>query len=318
MDRIFVAGHRGLVGSAIIRALIRSGVPEHHILRKTHKELDLLDQYAVRSFFSSGDIKQVYMAAAYVGGVLANNTYPGAFIYKNLMIQTNVIDGAASGGVKKLVFLGSNCIYPTNAPQPIKEESLMTGPLEPTNEPYAIAKIAGVKMCESYNREYKTDYRCVLPCNLYGMNDNYHPEGGHITAGMIRTFHEAKLKNLPSVSVWGTGNPRREFLYGDDLAEACLLVMNTEKKTWESLVDPRCNMINVGSGYDYMVSEFARTVAYAVDYQGRIDYDHSKPDGVLSKLSDSSKIRALGWKQKTTLSEGLYLAYLDYRQRFGS
>lgn len=316
MGKIFVAGHRGLVGSAIVNALIRAGVPEHRILRKTHKELDLLDQDAVRSFFSMGDIEQVYMAAAYVGGVLANNTYPGAFIYNNLMIQTNVIDGAASGGVKKLLFLGSNCIYPTDASQPIKEESLMRGPLEPTNEPYAIAKIAGIKMCESYNREYKTDYRTVLPCNLYGMNDNYHPEGGHITAGLIRRFHEAKVKQRPSVSVWGSGKPRREFLYGDDLAEACLVAMNTDKTTWESIVDPRCNMINIGSGTDYTVANFAKQVALCVGYQGTIEFDQSKPDGVFSKLSDSSKICSLRWRPKIALPEGLNRAYLDFRQRY--
>lgn len=315
MGKIFVAGHRGLVGSAICAALAKAGVPESRILRKTHKELDLTDAAAARSFFSTGDIDEVYMAAAHVGGVLANNTYPGQFIYLNLMIQTNVIDAAAAGGVKKMVFLGSNCIYPTNAPQPIKEESLMTGPLEPTNEPYAIAKIAGIKMCESYNREYHTDYRCVLPCNLYGLNDNYHPEGGHITAGMIRTFHDAQKRKLPSVSVWGSGRPRREFLYGDDMAEACLLVMNTDKAKWESIVDSRCNMVNVGSGVDHTVAEFARKVAYAVDYRGLIEFDQSRPDGVFSKLADSSKIAALGWKPKTTLSEGLYRTYMDYRQR---
>lgn len=316
MGKIYVAGHRGLVGSAIVTALELSGVPRSRILTRTHKELDLTDPYAVRAFFSMGDIEQVYLAAAYVGGVYANNVYPGAFIFNNLMIQTNVIDAAASGGVKKLLFLGSNCIYPTDAPQPIKEESLMRGPLEPTNEPYAVAKIAGIKMCESYNREYKTDYRSVLPCNLYGLNDNYHPEGGHITAGLIQAFHTAKVKELPAVNVWGTGKPRREFLYGDDLAEACLLVMNTEKEKWESIVDPRCNMVNVGSGVDYTVSEFAGKVAKVVGYQGLITHDTSRPDGVMSKLADSSKIRALGWKPRTTLHEGLFKAYLDYRQRF--
>lgn len=316
MGKIYVAGHRGLVGSAICATLYRAGVKESNIIKKSRQELDLLDPTAVKSFFSSEDVEQVYMAAAYVGGVLANNLYPGMFIYNNLMIQTNVIDAAASHGVKKMVFLGSNCIYPTDAPQPIKEESLMRGPLEPTNEPYAVAKIAGIKMCESYNREYKTDYRSVLPCNLYGLNDNYHPEHGHITAGMIRTFHDAKKNDLPMVKVWGTGNPRREFLYGDDLAEACLLVMNTEKTVWESIVDPRCNMINVGSGVDHPVSEFAQKVAYVVGYRGKIEYDHTKPDGVMSKLADSSKIQSLGWKPKITLSEGLYRACIDYRQRF--
>ena len=315
MGKIYVAGHRGLVGSAICAALIRGGIPESKIIKRTHKELDLLDTHAVRSFFSGEDIEQVYLAAAHVGGVWANNTYPASFIYNNLMIQTNVIDAAASACVKKLVFLGSNCIYPTTAPQPIKEESLLNGPLEPTNEPYAVAKIAGIKMCESYNREYNTDYRTVLPCNLYGLNDNYHPENGHITAGMIRTFHEAKTKNLSSVSVWGTGTPRREFLYGDDLAEACVLVMDTPRLTWESMVPPRCNMVNVGAGSDHSVAQFAELIAYTVKYNGDITFDTSKPDGVFSKLSDSSKIQVLGWKPKTKLSEGLRLTYIDYVQR---
>jgi GDP-L-fucose synthase len=319
MGKIYVAGHRGLVGSAIVRALIRSGVREQDILTRTHKELDLLDTQATKLFLSRGDIDQIYLCAALVGGVLANDTYPGQFIYENLMIQTNVIDGAASAGIKKLLFLGSNCIYPTNAPQPIKESSLMTGPLEPTNEPYAIAKIAGIKMCESYNREFKTDYRTVLPCNLYGLNDNYHPEGGHITAGMIRTFHEAKITGLSAVTVWGTGRPRREFLYCDDLAEACLLAMNTEKSLWHyrAGVDPRCNMVNVGSGEDHTVEDFARLVARVVGFTGKfgIGFDTTKPDGVFSKLSDSSCIRALGWRPKVNLYDGLRWAYLDYIQR---
>jgi GDP-L-fucose synthase len=322
MGKIFVAGHRGLVGSAIIRALIRSGVREQDILIRSHKELDLTDTQSTKLFLSRGDIDQVYLCAAFVGGVLANNTYPGQFIYENLMIQTNVIDGAASAGIKKLLFLGSNCIYPTDAQQPIKEESLMTGPLEPTNEPYAIAKIAGIKMCESYNREFKTDYRTVLPCNLYGLNDNYHPEGGHITAGMIRTFHEAKITGSSTVTVWGTGRPRREFLYCDDLADACLLVMNTEKSVWHSRagVDPRCNMVNVGSGGDHTVEDFARLIARVVGFDGKfgINFDTTKPDGVFSKLSDSSRIRALGWEPKVNLYDGLRWAYLDYLQRHSS
>jgi GDP-L-fucose synthase len=318
MGKIFVAGHRGLVGSAIIRALLLSGVSERQILTRTRKELDLLDTQAVRVFLSRGDIDQVYLAAAHVGGVLANNLYPATFIHSNIMIQTNVIDAAASAGIKKLLFLGSNCIYPTNAPQPIKENSLMTGPLEPTNEPYAIAKIAGIKMCESYNREWNTDYRSILPCNLYGINDNYHPEHGHITAGMIQNFHQAKQKNLPSVPVWGSGKPRREFLYSTDLARACLLVMNIEKSIWQEKVSPRCNMVNVGSGIDYPVAEYARLVAHAVGYTGQIEFDTEKPDGVMSKLADSSTIMALGWKPTTSLIEGLRWTYLDYCQRYSS
>jgi len=312
--RIYVAGHRGLVGSAIVRALQRQGYT--NIITRTHAELELADQAQVRAFFESEKIDEVYLAAARVGGIHANNTYPAEFIYDNMMVQANVVHEAWRNGVQKLLFLGSSCIYPRLAEQPIKEEYLMCGSLEPTNEPYAMAKIAGIKLCESYNRQYGTDYRSVMPTNLYGPGDNYHPENSHVIPALIRRFHEAKASRAESVVIWGSGTPRREFLYVDDMAEACLHVMDLERAVYESHTSPMQSHINVGCGEDVAIRELAGLIKEVVGYQGRIDFDTSKPDGTPRKLLDVGKIKELGWQARVQLKEGLertYTAYLESR-----
>jgi GDP-L-fucose synthase len=320
VDKIYVAGHRGMVGSAIIRQLqsitCRSGAPAAMVLTRTHAELDLTNQAAVQAFFQKEKPTQVYLAAAKVGGIHANNTYPAEFIYQNLMMQANVIDAAFRNGVQKLLFLGSSCIYPKLAPQPIAEDALLTGPLEPTNEPYAIAKIAGIKLCESYNRQYGqshgVDYRSVMPTNLYGPGDNYHPENSHVIPALIRRFHEAKVNQAPSATIWGTGTPCREFLYVDDMAAASVHVMHLPKATYDQHTAPMQSHINVGFGSDITIAELARTVGQVVGYQGEIDFDTSKPDGSPRKLMDSTRLNSLGWQAQVGLQDGLALAYTDF------
>ena len=314
--KIYVAGHRGMVGSAIVRHLLAAGHAAENLITRTHAELDLTDQAAVRAFFQAEKPGQVYLAAAKVGGIHANNTYPADFIYQNLMMQANVIDAAFQNGVKNLLFLGSSCIYPRLAPQPMDEGALLTGPLEPTNEPYAIAKIAGIKLCESYNRQYGAshcvDYRSVMPTNLYGPGDNYHPENSHVIPALIRRFHEAKTSHAPKVTIWGSGTPCREFLYVDDMAAASMHVMNLPKATYDQHTRPMQSHINVGYGSDITIAELAHTVGQVVGYQGDIDFDTSKPDGAPRKLMDSSRLQSLGWQAKVSLQEGLALAYHDF------
>jgi len=310
--RIYVAGHRGMVGSAIVRNLQGKGYKT--ILTRTHDELDLTDQAAVRRFFSDERPDQVYMAAARVGGIHANNTYPAEFIYSNLMVQTNVVHEAWRSGVRQLMFLGSSCIYPKLAEQPMTEAALLTGKLEPTNEPYAIAKIAGIKLCESYNRQYGTDYRSVMPTNLYGPGDNYHPQNSHVLPAMIRRFHEAKLADAPAVVIWGTGSARREFLYVDDMASASIHVMKLPAEEYARHTQVMESHVNVGTGEDLTILELAALVSDVVGYKGRIQTDPSKPDGAPRKLLDVSKIRQLGWQATTTLRAGIELAYLDFER----
>ena len=316
-QKIYVAGHRGMVGSAIIRNLQAKGFST--IVTRTHAELDLTNQAAVQSFFELERPDQVYLAAAKVGGIHANNTFPAEFIYQNLMMESNVIHQAFVSGVKKLLFLGSSCIYPKLAPQPMSESALLTGTLEPTNEPYAIAKIAGIKLCESYNRQYGQshgiDYRSVMPTNLYGPGDNYHPENSHVIPALIRRFHEAKFAHVPEVIIWGTGIPRREFLYVDDMAAASVFVMDLEKATYDQHTEPMQSHINVGFGSDVTIAELATSIAKATGYQGRIEFDPSKPDGAPRKWMDSSKLNQLGWKADVSLERGLRLAYQDYALR---
>jgi GDP-L-fucose synthase len=314
--KIYVAGHRGMVGSAILRQLLAQGHPSERIVTRSHVELDLTNQANVQAFFAAEKPDQVYLAAAKVGGIHANNTYPAEFIYQNLMMQANVIDAAFRHGVQKLLFLGSSCIYPKLAPQPMREDALLTGTLEPTNEPYAIAKIAGIKLCESYNRQYGeshgVDYRSVMPTNLYGPGDNYHPENSHVIPALIRRFHEAKVSQAPSVTIWGTGTPRREFLYVDDMATACVHVMHLPKATYEQHTQPILSHINVGYGRDVTILEVAQAVSHTVGYTGIILRDPTKPDGTPRKLMDSSRLNALGWQAKVGLEAGLKAAYQDY------
>lgn len=305
--RIYVAGHRGMVGAAIVRALEQRGC--EHIIVRTHAELDLTDQAQVRDFFANEKIDEVYLAAAKVGGIHANNTYPADFLYQNLMIEANVIHEAWRAGISRLLFLGSSCIYPRLAEQPIREDALLTGQLEPTNEPYAIAKIAGIKLCESYNRQHGTDYRSVMPTNLYGPGDNYHPENSHVLPALIRRFHEAKLAGAEQVAIWGSGTPRREFLYVDDMAAASLYVMDLDKAIYDANTDPMLSHINVGTEKDIPIRELAELVRKATGYAGDITFDRSKPDGSPRKLMDSSKLLALGWSPKVGLVEGIERAY---------
>ena len=309
-SKIYVAGHRGMVGSAIVRALKSQG--QTNFVVRTHAELDLLDQQAVRHFFETEKPDQVYLAAAKVGGIHANNTYPAEFIYQNLMVQANVIDAAFRNGVQKLLFLGSSCIYPRLAPQPMSEDALLTGTLEPTNEPYAIAKIAGIKLCESYNRQYDVDYRSVMPTNLYGPGDNYHQENSHVIPGLMRRFHEAKISRAPNVTIWGTGSPRREFLYVDDMASASVYVMQLPKAKYEQYTQPMQSHINVGSGSDVTIAELAQAIAQTVGYTGQIEFDATKPDGTPRKWMDSKRLNDLGWQAQVSLLEGLKLAYQDF------
>jgi GDP-L-fucose synthase len=314
MSRIFIAGHRGMVGGALMRALENL---DHELIVKSRADLDLTNQAAVQSFFASERVDQVYLAAARVGGIHANNVYPANFIYENLMIEANVIHQAFGAGVKRLLFLGSSCIYPKAVAQPMREDALLTGVLEPTNEPYAIAKIAGIKMCESYNRQYGEshgiDYRSVMPTNLYGPGDNYHPENSHVVPALIRRFCEATDSKTESVVIWGTGAPRREFLHVDDMAAASIHVMNLPKPDHDAQTYPMQSHINVGYGNDVTIRELAHFVAEATGYEGRIEFDTTKPDGTARKLMDSSRLNALGWKASVPLAEGLRQTVLDYR-----
>lgn len=311
--KLYVAGHNGMVGSALVRLLQKTKV---EIITKNRSELDLLNQKEVRDFFINQKIDQVYLAAAKVGGIHANENYPANFLYENLMIETNIIHNAFLSGVKKLLFLGSSCIYPKNANQPMKEEELMTGKLESTNEPYAIAKIAGIKMCESYNRQYgkshMIDYRSIMPTNLYGPGDNYHAENSHVIPGLIYRFHNAKINNLREVTIWGTGTPRREFLYVDDMARASIHIMNIDKKIYDDHTSSMCSHINVGSGTDLTVKELAEKIREVVGFKGDINFDLTKPDGSERKLLDSKRIQNLGFKHEINLMDGLKKTYKDF------
>jgi GDP-L-fucose synthase len=332
--KIYVAGHRGLVGSALMRRLSlpspASGRgaggegPYTNLLTRTHAELDLTNQAAVEAFFAAEKPDYVFLAAAKVGGILANNSYPAEFIRDNLAIQTSVIHAAWKHGVKRLLFLGSSCIYPRLAPQPMKEKHLLTGPLEPTNRPYALAKIAGIEMCWSYNRQYGTQFLAVMPTNLYGPGDNYHPQNSHVIPALIHKFHEAKQSNSPSVSVWGTGTPRREFLYSDDMADACVYLMNLPDEKFKTLLgsDEAASgifmppLVNIGVGHDLTIRELAETVKEVVGYQGAIEFDATKPDGTPRKLMDVGRLSDLGWSAATDLRSGLHAAYREF-QGFG-
>ena len=315
-DKIYVAGHRGMVGSAIVRQLQSQGLQPDQLVTRTHAQLDLTDQAAVHAFFAQERPTQVYLAAAKVGGIYANNTYPAEFIYQNLMMQANVVHAAFSHGVRKLLFLGSSCIYPRNVAQPMREDALLTGTLEATNEPYAVAKIAGIKLCESYNRQYGAshgvDYRSVMPTNLYGPGDNYHPDNSHVIPALIRRFHEAKVTAAPAVAIWGTGTPMREFLYVDDMAAASVHVMNLPKAVYDQHTQPMLSHINVGYGSDVSIAEADRSIARVVGYEGAVTFDATKPDGTPRKLMDSQRLRSLGWQPTVDLERGLALAYQDF------
>lgn len=308
--RIYVAGHRGMVGSAICRIL--ASRDDVTLVVRSHTELDLTSQQAVQTFFSKEKIDQVYLAAAKVGGIHANNTYPAEFIYQNMMIESNIIHFAHEANIQKLLFLGSSCIYPKHASQPMQESSLLTGTLESTNEPYAIAKIAGIKLCESYNRQYGRDYRSVMPTNLYGINDNFHPENSHVIPALMRRFHEAKEAGDSEVVVWGTGTPMREFLYVDDMAAASIHVMELETKIYQENTQPMLSHINVGTGVDCTIREMAETMAQVTGFKGRIVFDAAKPDGTPRKLMDVSRLEKLGWKYHYSLRKGLELTYKWY------
>jgi GDP-L-fucose synthase len=316
--KIYVAGHRGMVGSAIIRHLISQGCT--NIITRTHSELDLTNQTQVQEFFTTEKPDQVYLAAAKVGGIYANNTYPADFIYQNLMIEANVINSTFENDVKKLLFLGSSCIYPKLASQPMSENALLTDTLEPTNEPYAVAKIAGIKLCESYNRQYgeshNIDYRSVMPTNLYGPGDNYHLENSHVIPAMIRRLHEAKVNNSPVIALWGTGTPRREFLHVDDMASASVHIMNLNKQTYDKYTHPMLSHINVGVGDDITINELAQIIKDTVGYQGDIVFDNTKPDGAPRKLMDSSRIKDLGWQAEIEIKIGLINAYKDFKKSY--
>jgi len=309
--KIYVAGHLGMVGSAIVRVLHAQGVPDSRVITRAHSALDLVCQANVEAFFKAEKPSQVYLAAAKVGGIHANNTMPGEFIYENLMVQSNVIHAAHRHGVQRLLFLGSSCIYPKLASQPMDEGALLTGSLEPSNEPYAVAKISGIKLCESYNRQYNRDYRSVMPSNLYGPGDNYHPLNSHALPGLLRRFHEAKMAGAAEVVVWGSGQPRREFLYVDDLAEACVFVMKLAPEVYKEKVEPQKSHINIGYGSDVTISELSAAIAKVVGYSGRIVFDQSMPDGAPRKLINSSVLNSLGWRARTRLEEGLVSTYRD-------
>ena len=310
LPKIYVAGHRGMVGSAIIRELQKQC--QTNILVRTHTELELTNQQAVRDFFKAEKPDQVYLAAARVGGIHANNTYPAEFIYDNLMVQVNVIYEAFKVGVQKLLFLGSSCIYPKAVRQPMGEDALLTGILESTNQPYAVAKIAGIKLCESFNRQYGVDYRSVMPTNLYGTGDSYHSENSHVIPALIRRFHEAKINHIPEVVIWGSGSPMREFLYVDDMAAASVYVMNLDKSIYDQHTEPMLSHINVGSGFDVTIKQLAQTISEVLGYQGRISFDVTKPDGPAKKLMDTGLLNSLGWHAKINFKEGLSIAYQDY------
>ncbi|MBK6789498.1 MAG: GDP-L-fucose synthase [Betaproteobacteria bacterium] len=320
-SRIYVAGHRGLVGGAIVRRLRAAGHTQ--LITRTHAELDLTDEHATRAFFHAERPEFVFLAAAKVGGIVANNTYPAEFIRDNLAIQTNVIHAAWHAGVQRLLFLGSSCIYPKLAPQPMKESCLLTGALEPTNRPYALAKIAGIEMCWSYNRQYGTRFLAAMPTNLYGPGDNYHPTHSHVIPGLLRKFHEARVRGDEAVAVWGTGTPRREFLFSDDMADACVFLMNLPEERYTALlgsdesVSGRFEppLVNIGVGADVTIAELAALVARVVGYAGRIEYDRSKPDGTPRKLMDVGLINGAGWKASTALEDGLKVAYAEFVQQ---
>ena len=311
--KIFIAGHNGMVGSALVRYLKLYNVK---IITKEKKELDLLDQKKVLNFFKKNKIDQVYLAAAKVGGIIANNNYPANFIYENLMIQTNIIHSSYVSGIKKLLFLGSSCIYPKKVKQPIKEEKLLTGKLEPTNEPYAIAKIAGIKMCESYNRQYGLDYRSIMPTNLYGPGDNYHDEDSHVIPGLINRFHKAKMNKSKKVVIWGSGKPKREFLYVDDLAKASIHLMNKDIRTYRKFSTPMSSHVNVGSNIEITINELAKNIKKIVGFKGKIEYDFTKPDGTPRKLLDSIRMKYFGFKPKVSLKKGLEKTYQDYKKNW--
>jgi GDP-L-fucose synthase len=310
--KIFVAGHRGLVGSALVRSLRKNGF--QNLILRTKSELDLTNQSQTADFFGAQKPSYVFLAAAKVGGILANNEYPGDFVAQNLQIQTNIIESARKSNVDRLLFLGSSCIYPKFAPQPIGEESLLTGPLEPTNRPYAVAKIAGIEMCWSYNRQYKTKFLAAMPTNLYGPGDNYDLATSHVIPALIRKMHEAKTNNASDVTIWGTGSPRREFLYSDDLADACLFLMNLDKQRFESLVanDQTPPLINIGCGSDLSIRDLAVQIAETVGFKGNLKFDTTKPDGTPRKLLDVSRLTSFGWQPKTTMSQGLKQAYQEF------
>jgi GDP-L-fucose synthase len=311
-DKIYIAGHRGLVGSAIVRQLEERGFT--NLLMRTHEKLDLTNQAAVKNFFTQEKPDYVILAAAKVGGIHANNTYPADFIYQNMMIEANVINSAYENKVKRLLFLGSTCIYPKAVEQPMREDALLTDVLEPTNEPYALAKIAGIKLCESYNRQYGTDFRSVMPTNLYGINDNFHPENSHVIPALMQRFHQAKINNDSEVAVWGTGNSMREFLYVDDMAEASLFVLELDEETYKINTQPMLSHINVGTGQDITIREMAETMKLVVGYEGKLTFDASKPDGSPRKLIDVSRLSNMGWKYNIDLEDGLkktYKWYLD-------
>ncbi len=310
LECIFVAGHRGMVGSALVRALRKRG--DCQLILRSRDELDLSDATQVDAFFVENEIDTVYMAAARVGGIHANNSYPAEFIRTNLQIETNVIHHAWRYQVKRLLFLGSSCIYPRSAPQPMREEYLLSGALEPTNEPYAVAKIAGIKLCESYNRQYGTDFRSIMPTNLYGPSDNYHAQNSHVLPALIRRFFEAQQSNQPEVQVWGSGEAVREFLFVDDMARACLWLMDQPREVLDKLISPRCSHVNAGSGEEIRIASLAIQVAEVMGYGGHIMFDRSKPDGPPRKLLDSTRLRSLGWEPSVSLSEGLQLTAQDF------
>ena len=317
MKRIFVAGHKGMVGSAIVRQLSKQNDVE--LIVRDRTQLNLLNQAEVQAFFEKENIDQVYLAAAKVGGIIANNTYPAEFIYENLMIECNIIHSAHLAGVNDLLFLGSSCIYPKLAEQPMSESALLTGTLEPTNEPYAIAKISGIKLCESYNRQYSRNYRSVMPTNLYGENDNFHPDNSHVIPALMRRFHEAKLNDVPEVVVWGTGKPMREFLHVDDMAAASIFVANVSDEIYQSCTEPMLSHINVGTGVDCTISEMAHTMAEVVGYKGKITFDTTKPDGAPRKLMNVDTLKKLGWTYNIDLKAGLastYEWFLEHQDDF--
>lgn len=320
-DKIYVAGHRGLVGSALVRNLEAKGYT--NLLKRTHAELDLTDEYAVAEFFNTEKPDYVFLAAAKVGGIHANNTYPAEFIHDNMAIQNNIIHHSYLNGVNRLLFLGSSCIYPKNAPQPLKEEYLLTGPLEETNRPYALAKIAGIEMCWSYNRQYGTQYLAAMPTNLYGIGDNYHPENSHVIPGLLNKFHQAVTKNESSVTIWGTGKPRREFMFNEDMARACIQIMGLSEDMFKSLLasdrnDGVAPVINIGVGEDVTIAELAKKVAKVTGFEGQITLDKSMPDGTARKLMDVTRLHDLGWSATTNLEIGLAQAYEDFLSNYSS